>query len=89
VFGRRRIGKSELLMKFCSDKKTLFFNCIQGSESDNLHYMTAVLSKYDGVEREDHTFMTDLLEDVAELCRKEKLVIVFDNSFPIHTTILE
>jgi AAA+ ATPase superfamily predicted ATPase len=36
VFGRRRIGKSELLLKFCSGKKNLFFNCIQGSESDNL-----------------------------------------------------
>ena len=36
VYGRRRVGKSELLNHFCYGKKTIFFTAIENSAAFNL-----------------------------------------------------
>src|SRR5574337_1798930 len=43
LYGRRRVGKTELLRRFCQGKPSVFFLAAQVKETDNLdRFMTAV-----------------------------------------------
>lgn len=43
LYGRRRVGKTELLRRFCQGKPAVFFLAAQVKETDNLdRFMTAV-----------------------------------------------
>lgn len=78
VFGRRRIGKSSLLMRFCSDRRSIYIECVRGSLNDNLRIIARVLESFDGRHRGDYAFLGDALEDITGLCREERTVVVFD-----------
>lgn len=44
IYGRRRIGKSSLITRFCEGKPAIIFNCTRGTAQSKIEYMTDVLS---------------------------------------------
>ena len=81
MYGRRKIGKSTLIKRFCEGKRALYIQSPSGSAADVLHNLTLSVSAFDGVERDDYRFIQDAFEDIAALCRTEPLVVVLDE-FP-------
>lgn len=78
VYGRRRIGKSELLRRFCSDKRSLYIECVIGSLPDNIHSIHRTISLLDGVDSEEPAYLKDSLDMILSCCRRKKTVVVFD-----------
>lgn len=81
VYGRRRIGKSTLLKEFCRGRRSLYIQSPSGSGADVLHAFTVAVSAFTGEQREDYGFIQDAFDDIASLCRQERLVVVVDE-FP-------
>lgn len=81
MYGRRKIGKSTLIKRFCEGKRALYIQSPRGSAADVLHNLALSISAFDGVGREDYAFIQDAFEDIAVLCRKEPLIVVLDE-FP-------
>ncbi len=77
VIGRRRIGKSSLIEKFVENKKSLYFEFVEGSPETNLRIMEAVIGDYLGEKTAFESFV-DAFSSLGTLARREKLVIVFD-----------
>jgi len=76
MYGRRRVGKTTLLEKFCEGKKSLFFRCLKGGESVNLTYLSNSLSKEIG-----DTVLSSYLEFIVSLesvCLSDRYIIVID-----------
>lgn len=46
VFGRRRIGKSTLLEKFCENKRSLTIQSFQSSAFENLEQIQMTVSEF-------------------------------------------
>ena len=76
VYGRRRIGKTTLLERFCEGKRNIFFRCLKDSESSNIAYFSKRLSLFLGKETHADSFMDFV--DVLENCIQEKTAIVID-----------
>ena len=76
VYGRRRVGKTTLLEKFCEGKKSLFFRCLKGGESANLSYFSNLLSKEIG----DTVLSSylDFIDSLESVCLSDRYVIVID-----------
>ena len=84
VYGRRRVGKTELIKHFCEGKRTIFFTAIENSASYNLNAFTeAVFKSRSGPGNETvlrtvpRDFM-QLLDTVSEAARHEKIILVID-----------
>lgn len=81
LYGRRRVGKTELLMQFCKDKKSIYFIASQLREQDHLRQLTEVSR---------HVIDEPLLQNItfndwesaliyfAQQSQEERLVIVLD-----------
>ncbi len=84
LYGRRRVGKTELLQQFCRDRRAVYFLAAQVREKDNLRaFRNALHESLDdpiaaSVEFPD---WTSALNFVAERARDERLVVVLDE-FP-------
>ena len=61
VYGRRRIGKTTLLERFCEGKRNIFFRCLKDSESSNVAYFSKKLSLFIGKDVRIQSFM-ELIE---------------------------
>ena len=81
MYGRRKIGKSTLIKRFCEGKRALYIQSPRGSAADVLHNLALSISAFDGVDRRDYEFVQDAFEDIAALCRREPLIVVLDE-FP-------
>ncbi len=77
VIGRRRIGKSSLIEKFIEDKRSLYFEFVEGSPETNLRIMEAVIGDYLGEETVFKDYVNAFLS-LGSIARQEKLTIVFD-----------
>ena len=77
VYGRRRIGKTTLLERFCEGKRNIFFRCLKDSESSNVTYFSKKFSLFSGKDTHIQSFM-DFIEVLESSCLKEKTVIVID-----------
>ena len=42
LYGRRRVGKTELLLQFCKDKRSVYFLASQLKERDHLQQLTEI-----------------------------------------------
>lgn len=80
IYGRRRIGKSELIkqaLRNCQ-KKSLYYECKQVSEKNNVDSICELLSENFGLPKLGFNSMDDLLEYLFRTAEKEKLVLVLD-----------
>ena len=81
LYGRRRVGKTELLLKFCKNKRSLYFLASQLKERDHLRQLT---------ETARHVINDPLLQNLvfddweaalvyfAQQSEKERLILVLD-----------
>lgn len=85
LYGRRRVGKTELLQKLCTERRAVYFLAAQVRERDNLRAFRDALkeglggdSLVDGIEFPD---WSTALGFAAERAGDERLVVVLDE-FP-------
>lgn len=84
IYGRRRIGKTELIRQFIKDKPHIYFQCIEGTERENIQNL-----KESARELIDLSLINDRLEDIFSFIHlniKERLVIVLDE-YPYLTSV--
>jgi len=84
LYGRRRVGKTELLARFCEGKRSIFFVSDLGSEiSLRTSLSVAVNTTLFDAEQMNAVYSTweDLLHALAQAAQNEPLVVVLDE-FP-------
>ncbi|MGV8049772.1 MAG: ATP-binding protein [Anaerolineaceae bacterium] len=88
LYGRRRVGKTELLARFCEGKRSIFFVSDLGSEiSLRTALSAAVNTTLFGPNQMNAVYSTweDLLHALAQAAQSERLVVVLDE-FPYLVT---
>jgi len=88
LFGRRRVGKTELLARFCEGKRSIFFVSDLGSEiSLRTALSAAVNTTLFGPNQMNAVYATweDLFHALAQAAQTERLVVVLDE-FPYLVT---
>ena len=88
LYGRRRVGKTELLARFCEGKRSIFFVSDLGSEiSLRTALSAAVNTTIFGPNQMNAVYSTweDLLHALAQAAQSERLVVVLDE-FPYLVT---
>lgn len=81
LYGRRRIGKTELLLQFCKDKRSIYFLASQLKESDHLNQIMDVAQhKLNDTLLQNMTFKDweAALVYFAQKSKEEPLVVVLD-----------
>jgi len=84
IYGRRRVGKTELIKHFCEDKRTIFFTGVENSASYNLNAFTESVYKFLSGSDKRTTMKTvprdfmQLLDLISEMAQHEKIVLVID-----------
>ena len=84
LYGRRRIGKTELLRRFALGKKAVYFYCERTSARDNLARFRDLLADALGVGFLKEAAFPDwepLFRAVQPVLERERVVVVFDE-FP-------
>ena len=82
IWGRRRVGKTELITEFAKGKKHIYFTAVEGTKQKN----TEILSKsvFNGLHGEIRVSapyfrdLSDCLDYIYENAKNEKLVFVID-----------
>lgn len=80
IYGRRRIGKSELI-KQClreSEIKSIYFECKQTTELNNTDSLSEIVSETLGYPKLAFGGMEELLRFLFEQSYKEKMILVLD-----------
>lgn len=80
IYGRRRIGKSELI-KQClreSEIRSIYFECKQTTEMNNVESLSEIVSERYGYPRLAFSGIESLLKFLYEKAGSEKLVLVLD-----------
>ena len=82
VWGRRRVGKTELITEFVKNKKHIYFTAAEGTEQKNLELLSkAVFSGLQGkIKMSAPVFksFTDCLDYIYENAKNEKIVFIID-----------
>lgn len=81
LYGRRRIGKTELMLQFCKDKRSIYFLASQLKESDHLKQMMDVVQhRLKDPLLQNMTFndWESVLIYLAQKSEEEPLVVVLD-----------
>jgi AAA+ ATPase superfamily predicted ATPase len=98
LYGRRRVGKTELLARFCEGKRSVFFVSDLGSEvSLRTSFSAVVNSVLFGLNQMSAVYSTweDLFRTLAQAAQNERLVVVLDEfpylvtAYPPLVTILQ
>ena len=80
IYGRRRIGKSELVKQVLrnTDGKSIYFECKQVAEENNVKSLAQVVSDVLSLPMLGYTDMESLLDYIFKLAGEEKLILVLD-----------
>jgi len=83
LYGRRRVGKTELLQQFCRRRRAVYFLAAQVRERDNLRAFRSALGEglEDPLASVEFGDWTAALRFAADRAGKERLVVVLDE-FP-------
>lgn len=81
IYGRRRVGKTQLIEEFIRDKRAVFFTAVnKGTYKDNIEFLSKAI--YGGSEAAPvYGNFYDALGGVYQMAQKEKLIFVIDE-FP-------
>ena len=82
VYGRRRVGKTTLILEFARNKRALFFTALEQADADNLADFTRAMAEFFGLPggvRFDS--WRDAFDYLCERAEQERFVFVFDE-FP-------
>lgn len=80
IYGRRRVGKSELVKQAISKSnvKALYYECKQVAQESNVDGLSEIVSEVMELPKLGFSDIESLLKYVFELSTKEKLVLVLD-----------
>ena len=80
IYGRRRIGKTELIKKFIDDKNAIYFMGIESNAKLNLENFSKSILEYSSGISADTSFANFqvALEYVFQLAEKERIILVID-----------
>lgn len=80
LYGRRRVGKTELLKQFIKDKRSVKFTAVTGNLAMNLSSFKKALPSEHKPEMINPDF-EDLLDCVIDMSREERTILIIDE-FP-------
>ena len=80
IYGRRRVGKSELVNQAIarSKVKKLYYECKQVAQESNVNGLSEIVSETLGLPKLGFTDIESLLNYIFEFSTKEKMVLVLD-----------
>lgn len=80
IYGRRRVGKSELVKKAMRDSgiKCIYYECKQVTEASNVLSICSVISEVLGLPRLGYQSIEALLDFIFDLSKAESMVLVLD-----------
>lgn len=80
IYGRRRVGKTALINKFISEKKSVYFMGVESSEKQNLENLSRSIFEYSGGISADTSFSSfqAALEYVFKIAESERMIFVID-----------
>ena len=80
IYGRRRIGKSELVKQAIKESgtKSIFYVCKQVTEESNVQSMCEVLSDSLGLPKLGYTKVEEIVDYIFKLSKEESIVFVLD-----------
>ena len=98
IYGRRRVGKTALINKFCEGKPTIFFSAVNTTALDNLRYLSKSILSY---ERPNETAgisfdsFDSAFEEITRLSLDHRLIFVIDEypylakAHPVISSVLQ
>lgn len=89
VYGRRRIGKSELL-KISSRNvgcRFIYFECKQTSEINNVNSLARTISEEWGMPSFSFSGVEEIFEYLFRAAEKEKIIVIIDEYNYMHDTV--
>lgn len=80
IYGRRRVGKTELIKQILKDREAIYFVGVENNEKQNLENLSKCIMEYDKGFGGNISFASyqDALEYVFKLAEKERLIFVMD-----------
>lgn len=80
IYGRRRIGKSELVKQAIKESgiKSIYYECRQITEAGNAQSICDVISQKFGLPKLGYRSIEEVLEYVFSLSKNENLILVLD-----------
>lgn len=81
LYGRRRVGKTELLREFSRDKNAIFFSAEESTEKINLDKFSETVSQFIFGASLSFKNWEDLLKSIHKKAEKEKVLLIIDE-FP-------
>lgn len=80
IYGRRRVGKSELIKQVLreSDLPGIYFECKQTTELNNVDSLSLLISEKFGLPKLGFSSIEEVLEFLFQKAEQEKLILVLD-----------
>ncbi len=80
IYGRRRVGKTELINHFIGDKKSIYFMGVESNEKQNLENLSKSIWEYGDMNQPDSYFASyqAALEYVFRIAEKERVILAID-----------
>lgn len=80
IYGRRRVGKSELVKYAIKNSgiKSIYYECRQVAEASNVQSICEVISEVLGLPKLGYTSFDELMDYVFNLAKEERIVFVLD-----------
>jgi len=80
IYGRRRVGKTELIKEFIKDKKAIFFTGVEDTKAVNLADFSDSVREtlHNTKSKAVYADFKEAFADIFEYAKKEKLVLVID-----------
>ena len=81
IYGRRRVGKTALINRFCDGRKTIYFSALNSTSVDNLRALSKSIyqTTYPNAESfpEYHSY-DDAFNEITRLAKDERIIFVID-----------
>jgi len=81
IYGRRRVGKTELIQEFIKDKRALYIQGVIGREKQNLENIATAVYDFVNDEILDGVYYETIeqaLNAITKIMEKEKIILVID-----------
>lgn len=80
IYGRRRVGKSELVKQMIrqAEIKSIYYECKQVAEASNVTSLSDIVSEVLGLPKLGYSDIESLLNYIFKISEKEKLILVLD-----------
>ena len=90
IYGRRRVGKSELIKQLLkeSDISGIYYECKQTTELNNVESLSELISEKFGLPRLAFQGIEDTLDYLFQKATHEKLILVLDEYSYLHDSVI-